>query len=886
MEIKHIVLMTSLALGIAPLAGYAEDNPAMVADSSYTQWTPSIDNIADTAAGISTKTPQYLYGIYAPIINTSGYYGTNNLSYTELDALLPLVQWQRGVFFTDLRGLKRTGAGAEGNVGVGYRGLTPDEKYLYGAYAFYDFKHSWNNNNFQQMTLGTEFKTQQWSTIVNGYLPIGVKGYREVNPNDYYFAPVANTSYQNLYFDVNQEKALAGFDAQEGYDIPGTKGLSTYVGGYYFTGQGVTTITGPEARIEYAIHKQDGSALWGVFDKIVVSTSYQYDKVRHSNVYAGVRFSFRLPGQADGLSSMQRKLTDYIRRDVDVMTTDEEFDQRLNKADGSAVNFIDVNNTAGLTNALADSNADVISAQGTFNNVTGLTIGPNKYVTGDDYSFDYYGHTYTVATSTSPGATFNSGGGSTVTMESGSTLRDITINGAANSAGVVIDGENVTLNGLTISGFTGTGAGTGEGTNAVAISADANASGQNVSFTGTNLTLSGNTTDVYVNAAAGQTASATINSGTLSNFTNYGVLAEASGNGSTNVTLGAVTVNASSVTVNDGGAIQLQNAADSDSAQFNLQLNGTTVTGNPVGRGVFANLTGDSQATIGLTSATLSNNELGMRVDAVDDAGFNLTINSSSLINNTAGSGRQGLFTKVTDGDAVIALNNSNFSGNSRTGAYAEVLGTGTLNLSANNSNFNNNGTVGDLRDGMYVFFSNTSSGSGTVNITDSIFNNNSRSGLLTELANGSTGTMTATINNSTFNNNQYGIQGYSSSNVANSINLTVNDSTLNNNTGATGFSSGIYLQTENAGTIVATINDSTMMGNERGIFVDSFDTGSGIVTVNGGSIYDNTVASVQAFTENGTGQVARVTLNQMDLLDSSTGDLVTQNGGQIINNN
>ena len=99
--------------------------------------------------------------------------GNEDGSFASLDLLYPVYQRSDSLAFVDVRGMMKKSPINEFNIGGGYRWLNADSSHLYGAYGFYDRKTSVNNFSYDQITLGGEFKTQQWLMGGNVYIPMG-----------------------------------------------------------------------------------------------------------------------------------------------------------------------------------------------------------------------------------------------------------------------------------------------------------------------------------------------------------------------------------------------------------------------------------------------------------------------------------------------------------------------------------------------------------------------------------------------------------------------------------------------------------------------------------------------------------------------------------------
>ena len=82
------------------------------------------------------------------------------------------------------------------NLGIGYRQLTDDEKWIYGVNAFHDYETTYEHS---RMSIGAEFRSSAF----------------EVNANKYFATSGAKTGR-----DGNTERALDGYEIEVGGQVP------------------------------------------------------------------------------------------------------------------------------------------------------------------------------------------------------------------------------------------------------------------------------------------------------------------------------------------------------------------------------------------------------------------------------------------------------------------------------------------------------------------------------------------------------------------------------------------------------------------------------------------------------------------------------------------
>src|SRR5690606_23264988 len=83
--------------------------------------------------------------------------------------LIPLMQSNDALLFTDIRGRLDDQSSQEYNLGLGYRWI--DSGWIFGGYAFADHLHSANGFDYWQGTAGIEMLSEDWDIRFNGYLP-------------------------------------------------------------------------------------------------------------------------------------------------------------------------------------------------------------------------------------------------------------------------------------------------------------------------------------------------------------------------------------------------------------------------------------------------------------------------------------------------------------------------------------------------------------------------------------------------------------------------------------------------------------------------------------------------------------------------------------------
>lgn len=282
-------------------------------------------------------------------------------------------------------------------------------------------------------------------------------------------------------------------------------------------------------------------------------------------------------------------------------------------------------------------------------------------------------------------------------------------------------------------------------------------------------TLSGFTTNDYVQAHD--------NSGTL-NLTD--ILAGANGG----VSDGSAIIHV----YNHSGSITLTDVAADNGSDFGAQLNNTSGSGN-----------------ISVNNSTFTGNDIGLEAYSRG----NITLTDVAANSNTV----NGTYLDTTAGTGDISVTNSTFNANTIYGLVSYSAGDITLDGVTANNNNNFTGILADT----------SSSGTGNININNSIVSGNGTNGLevysnsnitlndVTASNNGdvgalmdnSAGTSDINIINSTFSANVgYGVLGFSAGDII------VSGTTIDTN------DIGAYLDTLN-GTGDISVTNSTATGND-----------------------------------------------------------------------
>ena len=283
--------------------------------------------------------------------------------------MVPLYQDCRTMCFADVRAQTDDNDAREGNWGLGFRRIVED-RFIWGAYGFYDLRYSENRNYFSQGMMGMELLAINWETRVNGYIPdTGAKAAGGAAGST--AALIGN----NIYVLGGWERAYYGVDAELGgllhcWGDNADVELRGFVGGFHFDNNaaGFPSISGPSGRLEARSYDLN---LLGCGSRFTVGCEVTWDQVRDTQVFGFARIGIPIgPGsrRVGRLSRLGRRMLDRIERDVDVVTN----------AQGGAPEpalFADTGLPIGDVTVIDATTADVPGA------VTGA--GPNSTIIAD-----------------------------------------------------------------------------------------------------------------------------------------------------------------------------------------------------------------------------------------------------------------------------------------------------------------------------------------------------------------------------------------------------------------------------------------------------------------------------------------------------------------------
>ena len=218
-----------------------------------------------------------------------------------------------------------------------------------------------------------EYWNNSWFVGGNIYQPIGKTTVFNKQQKETLIVDQKNL-FTNLWImsSGEYEKAMAGVDLEVGKEF--TPRLTGYVGGYYFYAKDVNpAVYGPKVKLTYDWFNDNGSRIFGIFDKIGLEVGAQYDKPRRTSVAFGVKARIGLTGlKQPPLNGVVRHMVDLVRRDVDVVSSTYSkktgikaakiygYNDNTSYDPNTPPNIVTIRNAEEFQKALQDQNGNIV----------------------------------------------------------------------------------------------------------------------------------------------------------------------------------------------------------------------------------------------------------------------------------------------------------------------------------------------------------------------------------------------------------------------------------------------------------------------------------------------------------------------------------------------
>lgn len=622
---------------------------------------------------------------------------SNDRSILMSEIWVPLAQnvEAASVLFGDVRIMGDNNDNTEFNAGIGYRDVLNNTRLgdgVAGGMVWFDRRLTQRDSEFNQVTVGGEWLTEDWDVRVNGYVPLNDSNtFTQANPNGSGAGFAGNQVFVNTDQTVVEE-ALPGADLEIGYRLKFLDGITdatrVYAGGYHFEGDQAEDVSGFRTRFTSDI-TQD----------VQIGARYQHDDERGSQTYleATVRFpmGFKKSFKEEGLYA---RLDESPERDIDIVSSEAVIDQGvtnttlLNAQTGLAQNIIHVDNTNGAGTGTAEDPFNTLAA-------AEAAAGVNDMI---------YVHR---------------GDGTTTGMSDGITLNDAGQMLAGSGANLLFSRDRFrTAGNRNISGTI---------VNASQAPVITNGAGNGIDLTADNIFVSG----IIVDGATGHgidvlnITGTTWNQGiaiqnvTARNNTESGIFVDVDGAGSEITTVDFIG-NRASANTERGIYARARNSGTIGTVNFRNNLASTNIIDGlqalPTGVGSridiinFDDNVTTNNTRYGISSFALSGGYVG-----------SVTIQNNSIVNN----GDSGSRSSAQDAGSIIesiTYTNNDIRNNGARGIYIEANTSGVINT----VNVNNNFIDANTNQGIRIESDDVGSVINDVMVTENISTNNGNSGL------------------------------------------------------------------------------------------------------------------------------------------------------------
>lgn len=591
---------------------------------------------------------------------------------------IPFAQNANSVLYGDLRMMSDNQDNFEGNLGLGYRTITTAPvlgEGVAGANIWIDRRTTERNSKFNQITLGTEWLSNNFDVRLNGYIPLSDKREIEiVNQNPQAPALVGT----GIVVDTNgreQEEPLYGFDLELGLELgqhidfikKNTDSLRIYGGGFYFNGDDSDDVAGWSTRVAA-----------DVTQNIEIGARFQRDDERGSQGF--LELTLRFPfghKQSYRKNGLRARLDESPERDIDIVTGSKITDAGsrvavVHKDTGEALEVLSVDNSAvGVGDGTAENPFSTLSdaqnaasdrtiiyvkrGDGTSDNQNqGITLDKTgQQLIGSGANFVFDRSKFTTANGASPTSTL------IVAASAAPVLGNIN----AGQDGVTVAADNVVVAGITVDNDN-------TGRDGVVVRADGAAvSAQNVTID--NVRVQNSRIGVYLHGTNSGRVSAKVQNTITTSNSQHGVAVYDDTDATFDVDLGGGSLESTGNNVlagnmledlavdYDGRDLSAQNnwwgqASGADTDTPDIGIAPQIYYGAPINDGLVGHWTFDTEWTTNSTAYDRSGNN------------YNGTLQAGlSLANQIDGKNREGLTFDAGNGHVNLVASNTLINGDS-----------------------------------------------------------------------------------------------------------------------------------------------------------------------------------------------------------------------------
>jgi len=680
----------------------------------------------------------------------------------SLNIIKPLRQNKDQLFFTDFRTVISSQRDFEGNIGLGYRSITPllNQNTITGFYGFFDRRRSQYDKYFSQLTFGGEILAMNWASRFNVYQPISHTKILEDNPDT---ASLSPDGFVYVDQGITFEKGLQGYDVEYGRKIPKLGETWAHLGWYQFG------LNDDNINVEgHRFRSYTQITNW-----LRLGFEHSHDSERGDNQYVEVRLRLPFGSFSKKQSStphfakdnIRRYMTEPIVRDIDIVIIPKRKGALISSGpDGEPEKYYFVDNTAAAAGngrpatpynnlddaiAAAKRNNTIFVRQGdgtTTNMDNGITLGKkNLRFIGSGVDLKTRDNVLVESATVAPHIT-NLAGDAVVVNHNGVEVAGFSIDNTLFDGVFVFDQKNANIHDNTI---------IGSGNSGIHGAFTLN---KNYAITvENNIVTGGAQRGIYLRTFGTASLTSTVNNNVSSGNAFSGIQYDA-----TNSSQLTTSMN-NNITNNNGSNAGLLTAI-ADDADFTITLNNHTANNNNVD-GIRLLAGGSGTHTITANNLSTDNNgDKGIFIDIQDSATATATLNATLATNNggdgleiisrssstltasvidhtSTTNGAQGVDIRA-DGVATtanITLANITATNSTDSGLAFRSFSNGILNVTASDINLQNNTNAG-------LILSTFANSSLFADISDITVENSSTYGL--QLLHNSTGTYTIDLGN------------------------------------------------------------------------------------------------------------------------------------------
>ncbi len=259
---------------------------------------------------------------YSPNINFS-ITGNKQRNITEVDLLLPLLQYTNSLILSDIKIKCDDRKSSEYNLGLAYRRNFSD-KIIFGIYNYFDRRVTSNDLYVNQWTAGAEILSKYLDGRFNLYISQNKK--KIIKPSSIEFVRDKIKVYA-LKKGAIEERALSGYDVEFGLPvfalIPKLNekfATKFFVTRYYFQKKGIVKNIGTRFRLEQPIYNSYFNKRNSEINLFASTNKTNKEKWNYSGGLS-LRMAIGKNSSNFTKTGLKKRMMDNIVRDVDIVTS-------------------------------------------------------------------------------------------------------------------------------------------------------------------------------------------------------------------------------------------------------------------------------------------------------------------------------------------------------------------------------------------------------------------------------------------------------------------------------------------------------------------------------------------------------------------------------------